>query len=119
MITRDYILRQIRQLVQALSLVLFHRREREFDLAQTVLENTLVDALGLPLDRLLALDREALLALCSRDGALHGELAVAIADLLRQHESAEADERARWLYRAALEVGAAVPMDVEEFLGSD
>ena len=116
MITRDYILRQIRQLVQALSLVLFHRREREFDVAQTVLENTLVDALGLPIDRLLTLDREALLALCSRDGALHGELTVAIADLLRLHDSAEADERARWLYRAALDVGAAVPMDLEDFL---
>lgn len=118
MITRDYILRQIRQLVQALSLVLFHRREREFDLAQNVLENTLVEALGLPLDQILALDREALIALCTRDGALYGDLAVAIADLLRQADRAEADERARWLYRAALEAGAAVPMDVEEFLRS-
>ncbi len=114
MITRDYLMRQIQQLVQALSLVLFHRREQAHEMAQTILENALADVTGLSLERIRALGFGALRALCSPDGKLSGELAVGIADLLREDDDPGSRARARWLYEAALESGGTVPADVHD-----
>lgn len=114
MITRDYLMRQIQQLIQALSLVLFHRREHAHELSQTILENTLTDVTGLSIERLRTVDADALLALCSPNGQLSGDLAIGIADLLREDVDPGSHVRARWLYEAALESGSTVPADIHD-----
>ena len=114
MITRDFLLRQIHQLVQALAVVLFHKRAEQYDQAQEALTEAVEQTLGLSLERLRQLPRNDLLALCSTGDALSSEKAVALADLLREDETAAGRARALWLYEAALEAGGAVPFDVHE-----
>ncbi len=122
-IQRDYILRQIHQLAQALALVLFQRRSGRDEEAGETLDAALLDALGLDAAGLLGLERPALLAACGGEGALGAARMLAVADLLRE-EAAMLDARslyagaaagyarARWLYLAASEEpDAALPFD--------
>ncbi|MFW5973477.1 MAG: hypothetical protein ACOCTG_05735, partial [Bacteroidota bacterium] len=67
--------------------------------------------------------RDDLLAACRSNGELSTEKAVVMADLLREEaelllleersqEAATAARQALWLYEAAIEHGAALPLDI-------
>ena len=118
MLQQDYILRQVHQLVQALAHALSHKRAGQQEEAQEALADGLADTLGLELGALYRLPREEVLALCVLDGALSGDKAVAVADVLRETDSVAGWERALWLYEAALASGGAVPFDVYERIGA-
>ena len=123
MFQKDYLMRQIQQMAQVIAQVLFHRRSDEPGEALDVIHETLNDLPGL--DGLLDddLDRSDVLAVCSDEGGkLNAEMAVTVADILRE-KGEILDERdgsgavwlryAVWLYDAALEQGgAAVPWDI-------
>lgn len=114
MFTRDYILRQVQQLIQALSLVLMHKRAGSAEEAADVLGEALDAITGHSLDRIRGLDRNGLLDLCTRDGRFQPDLAVAVADLLREDDLAASHARARFLYEIALKSGGAMPLDIQE-----
>ncbi len=77
----------------------------------------LKDALGNDLDRLLLMDRESLMESCTREGGFNAQLAVSVADLMKEEGSKAALQRAHWLYEAALERGATLPLQALEWLG--
>ncbi|MDT7858024.1 hypothetical protein RQM47_15360 [Rubrivirga sp. S365] len=114
MVQQDFVLRQVQQLAQALAQALFHKRADQSEQAQGALAAGLESALGLELEVLCRLPREEVLALCLPDGARSDERAVAVADLLRETDSAAGQRRALWLYEAVLASGGAVPFDVHE-----
>lgn len=114
MITRDFILRQIHQLAQALAQVLLHKQAGRQDEVEEVLAGALQQVTGLELQQIRTLHRDELLRLCETDGEFSADKAVAMADLLREDLSPEGRERAIWLYEAALNAGGAVPLDVYE-----
>lgn len=118
MISRDFILRQVEQLTQALAVVLFHKRAGRHDEAQAALDEALASVTELEPEALRQLDRTALLAQCSAGDALVPDKAIAVADLLYEDETAEGHQRALWLYDAVLEAGGAVPLDIHERLAS-
>ncbi len=112
MIERDYLLRQIHQLIAVLTQVLLHKREEMPDAAQAVLAEGLENALGRPLAALRTLSRAEMRALCTEGDVFNSAKAVVLADLLREDRAAEGRARALWLYEEALHSGAAVPLDV-------
>lgn len=114
MFSRDYLLRQIQQLTQALAVVLVHKKAGRPDEAQAALDEALVAATGSEPAALHQLDQPALLALCSAGGTFLPDQAVALADLLYEDTSAAGHERALWLYDAVLDAGGAVPLDIHE-----
>ena len=116
MITRDFVMRQIEQIVQALGVVLGLKRDGLFVQAEVRLH----EALALATDGadLVGLDREATLALAHAEGAFAPMKAVALADLLRESSREDAPQQARWLYEAAMEAGEAVPFDVAARIAS-
>ena len=114
MITRDYLMRQIHQLIQALQLALFHKRSQADHLVQAVLDRALMDVTGFTLERIRGLERHALIAMCTTNGQFQADLAIAIADLLREDPAPGARARARWLYEAALQTSATVPVDIHD-----
>ena len=114
MITRDFLLRQIHQLVQALAVVLFHKKAAQYDQAQEALTEAVEEALDVRFEELRQLPRDEVLALCATGGTLSSEKAVALADLLREDETEAGRERALWLYEAALDSGGTVPFDIHE-----
>ena len=116
MIQRDYILRQVHQLAQVLAEVLFRARADRNDDAQGTLADGLASALGVEFDEVVAMPREAVVALCTSGDALSGELALALATLLRASDAEGARRRALWLFEAALDSGAAVPVDIFDTL---
>ena len=118
MFQQDHILRQVQQLAQALADALFHKRAGRPEEAQEALAEGVAEASGLELRALYRLPREETLALCSRDGAFSSDKAVAVADVLRETDSAAGWERALWLYEAALAAGGAVPFDVCDRIGA-
>ena len=125
MFQKDYLMRQIQQMAQVIAQVLFHRRSDQPGEALDIIHQALNDLPGL--DELLSedLDREDVLAVCSDEGGrLNPELAVTVADILREKGEIQ-DERdesgavwlryALWLYDAALEQGgSAVPWDIHQ-----
>ena len=112
MFQQDFLVRQVQQLARVLAQVLFHKRVDQAEEAQEVLAEGLQSALGIELADLRRLTREEVLGACSADGLFAGDHAVAVADLLREDESAAGRERALWLYEAAVASGAAVPLDI-------
>ena len=114
MIHRDFLLRQIQQFVQVLAEVLARKKGHQHELAVETLTEGIRELLGLELAEVLQLDRDALLDLCTTEDWFSGDKAVVLADLLHEEGSAAADERAVWLYEAALTSDAAVPFDIHE-----
>lgn len=114
MIEKDYILRQVHQLVQALAAVLFNKKAGRQELAADHLTQALRQVFKRDLDQLGAMSREEAIGLCSPGGAWSGDLALALADLLREDGAPESHELAVWLYEAALESGDLVPLDVHQ-----
>lgn len=118
MIERDYVLRQIQQLIHVLQQVLLHRREGSAARVQEVLAEGLERGLGVELAQLRRLPRGELLTLCGSGEPFFGEKAVTVADLLREDDTPEGRERALWLYEAALASGDAVPLDIHQRIGA-
>lgn len=114
MFSKDYLVRQLQQFLQALAMVLLNKRQGQFAMAQSIIHNTMMDVLGLSLDQVRHLDRDALMGLVSTEGALRPDVAIAAADLLAEDERPEGRLRAAWLYEAVLQAGGAVPHDVHE-----
>ena len=118
MINRDFILRQIHQLAQVLAQVLFNKRlDQQTEESREMISMALKDTLGNDLDRLLLMDRESLMEACSREGGFNAQLAVSVADLMKEEGSEAAVQRAYWLYEAALEHGATLPLQALEWIG--
>ena len=111
MITQDYILRQIHQLVQVLAAVLLLKRERDPEAAQAALAEGLFSATGVDLGRLRRMTRGELRQLCERGSAVSGDMALALADLLAEDADPAGAERAAWLYELAAAAGGPVPWE--------
>lgn len=121
MIQRDFVLRQIQQLVQVLARVLKLREDGQTIEVSDVLNTALVETLGLEVREIASLPASELLTLCSENGKLHPEKALVIAELLEVSLSADvqqAQENARRsaaalsLYEALVASGEAVPFDI-------
>lgn len=115
---RDFLMRQIQQLVQVLLQVLTKRRLGDYEEAQTILDEGLQATFGEDLNALLAMDQSTFMGLCSPSNAFHAGLAVALADLLREEDSDAALDRAEWLYLASIETGAALSLEAIEWLST-
>jgi hypothetical protein len=113
---RDFLMRQIQQLVQVLLQVVTRRRQGDYEEAQSILNEGLEATFNADLDTLLTMEKDDFMALCSPSNAFHAGLAVALADLLREETTVRADERARWLYEASISTGAALSLDAIEWL---
>jgi len=113
-IEKDYILRQVHQLVQALAAVLFNKNAGRQELAADHLTQELRLVFEQDLNQLGRMSREEIIGLCSPGGIWSADLALALADLLREDDAPESHERAGWLYDAALESGDLVPLDIHQ-----
>jgi hypothetical protein len=113
-IQKDVILRQVQQLAQALAMILFNKKERRPDLAEDSMTRALRDVFGSDLADLQTFTREEIVALCSPGDVWSAELALALADLLREDDAPESHERSAWLYETALAAGDLVPMDIHD-----
>lgn len=114
--SRDFVMRQIQQLVQALATLVGKRLEDpDVNFGQEAAD-AVASATGMPLDALRAASREEVIAACEREGAFNVDIAVPLADLLSADDDAASRIRAAWLYEEAMRVGAAVPFDVHERL---
>ena len=114
MFSKDYLVRQLQQFVQALAMVMLNKRQGHRDLAQNLIHNTMMDLFGVSLDDVRVLDGEAMLGLVTFDGVLQQDVAIAAADLLAEDESPDGRLRAAWLFEAVLKSGGTVPHDVHE-----
>jgi hypothetical protein len=114
MIERDFLMRQIHQLVQVLAQVLARKRADQPADAQQLLEEGIEESLDAPIQRIRSMDRNELRRLCEFEGRFSGDRAVAVADLLREDETEEGQERALWLYEDALAAGGILPHDILE-----
>lgn len=136
MFQKDYLMRQIQQMVQVITQVLFHRKNDELEQALDIIDQSLQEIPGL--DEFLRpdLNRDEVIAACTGDdGSFNAEKAVVVADVLREkgeilEEGATGDDEvdaaqgadrsgtvwlryAMWLYESALEKGgSAVPWDI-------
>lgn len=128
MITRDFILRQIQQLVAVLSRVLLLRgtgqneaiiAEIRLGLSNTELSTALLDDI----------EKEALIGLCSTSNGFSFEKALALADLLREKGFSERELEldnwyysllhALWLYERINSLPNAIkPLDIEHRIES-
>ncbi len=129
MFSRDVLLRQIQQFVQVLARVLALKVDRLYDEAREAIDQALNTSLRIDGTTLLALDRDALLALCRDGDTWRGDKAIALADLMSERgrlliedETVVDDHEARlWLtqaltlYQAAGDTpGVALPHDLPE-----
>lgn len=114
--SRDFMMRQIQQLVQVLLQVMLKKQQDRPEEARSILNEGLKATFDQDLDSLLAMDQGEFMALCSPRNAFHAELAVALADLLREDASAEAHDRAEWLYKETIQHGAALSLEAIAWL---
>lgn len=112
--SRDYVIRQIRQLTLALATLLGKRGALSASEVAAEISATMQGAAGVDLERLRRLTRAEVRALCERDGAVNPELAVSMADLLAHDEHEASRLRAAWLYEEALRAGGPVPHDIHD-----
>lgn len=121
LITRDYLLRQIHQLIKALERALFLRSNQAEVEARQTIDEALSGVPGPGSLLLPGLSREQVLEHCTSEDGLQPGYAVALADLLWHRTQLELDpdrqasmaHYARWLYEAAAGVpGVALPMDL-------
>ena len=128
MFTRDYILRQIQQLVAVLARVLLLRNSGQpKELLDEVRVGLADNELGAALHD--AIPREDLIALCSTESGFSCEKALALADLLREKGYAEQELQmedwsrsllhALWLYEHIASLpNAIVPIDMADRISS-
>jgi hypothetical protein len=125
MFTRDVLLRQVHQLVHAISRVLRAREQGSYEEALVEINRGLAELPGGSGRFYRSLDAPDLLAACCYEGGtLVVEKALAVADLLRleaevlftlgKQHARESARRALWLYEAArAEAGAMMPFDID------
>ncbi|HAY37215.1 MAG: DUF6483 family protein [Rhodothermales bacterium] len=118
MFTRDYIMRQIHQLVHVLSIVLLKRNSDKPEEVRHVLDTALNEQFGHSLPDFLSMDKESLLSTCSSGDHFYEGLAVALADLLKEEGSPDGVRRAFWLYQAVMATGGTVPLHIHEWATS-
>ena len=120
MITRDFVLRQVQQMVAALSRVMLKREAMEYHMAQDILSQTIREITGSDVEKVRNMTTEELLNLCSQNDVFYSDKAVALADLLREDgflqdavghfDTATLSwTRSVWLYEAASAAGGTVP----------
>jgi hypothetical protein len=112
--SKDYIVRQINQLVQALSTVLGRRGSATEAEIERILSDSIESATEYDLSRLRQAGRDDVMAICSPNSAFRAELAVTLADLLALDSDRRSRERAIWLYEAAAQSGGVLPHDITE-----
>ncbi|GMQ82122.1 MAG: hypothetical protein BMS9Abin05_1565 [Rhodothermia bacterium] len=124
MITRDYILRQVQQMVEALAQVSLKRQAQEYHIAQDILAQTIQEITGTDSERVRNMSIGELLRVCRLDTEFSSDKAVGLADLLRedgfvqdalgnQEVAKESWKRSIWLYEAVSESGGIVPIDLD------
>jgi hypothetical protein len=124
MFQRDYVLRQIQQLIQVLELVIFKRKADQFEEASDVLNGALKDLFGLDVDEIAGLSDSDVVALCTSGGQLVSDKALVLAEILEEEGQARELRgtslmaplyfaKALALYEAGLGAsGAALPLDI-------
>jgi Family of unknown function (DUF6483) len=127
MFQRDYVLRQIQQLIQVLELVIFKRKSDQIEDARDVLNGALKDVFATDIAGIIALSTAELIGLCSSGTHLQAEKAVALAEILEAEaafqphteQTSKLREHAYELYSAALHTdGATLPLDIYDRLSS-
>ena len=114
--SRDYVVRQIDQLVRALATILGKRDVWSAAEVERVVAGAVEATTQMDLARLRASPRDDVIALCARNGEFQSGLAVALAELLALGVDAESRIRALWLYEEAVRVGGTVPYDIADRL---
>ena len=123
MIQKDFVLRQIQQLLQVMAHVLQLKREGRQVEAQTEIDNVFLETFGQGINELLELEASALTALCTSSGTLNADMVLVFAELFEEEgemrhaigETAIARkcfQKGLELYEAMVASGAAVPIDV-------
>lgn len=84
MFQRDYILRQIQELIQVIARIMDLRIEGAYEEAHSSLENALASIWNIHRSDLVELTADQLKELCIVEGAFHTQFAVALADLLKE-----------------------------------
>lgn len=124
MIERDYLMRQIRQMVQVLQEVLNLRKQGQVDEARQHLQRAFHGLSEEEHGTLRTLSLEETLHFCNRGGSFKPEFAVRVADLLKEEGEVLAEQgrleeaqqswvRALLLYRRAMrEQRAALPWNI-------
>ncbi len=113
MLERDWFMRQIRQLTQALQQVIMQKQQGQLDEAQRTLQQAIGQVDNEGRDTLRSVSLDDTLRFCTRDGAFRPAFATTLADLLieegdlltRKGDSAEAQKsyaRALLLYRRTM-----------------
>lgn len=127
MITRDYILRQVQQMVAALAQVVLKRDAEEYHLAKDIVSRSIQEITDSALDKVRRMSEEELTDICSQQGVFYSEKAIALADLLREdgflqdstgNYDAATDSwtRSVWLYEKASGSGGIVPINLQDRL---
>ena len=123
MIQRDYILRQIQQLIQVLARVMELRVEGSLEEAHSHIEEALSSIWDLHRDDLVRLSPDEIRELCIVEGQFHTQFAVALADLLNEDGAIFEDQgkffhakesyvQARAFNEMVLALGNEIPFDI-------
>lgn len=119
MLRDDVILRQIRQLVEALLRAAHLRREKDTPAAEETVDDIIEDASGLSLELLRAVTPATLLDLLSPAGVLPPSRALAIGLALAEKASLREAEREPWRSHARALLEAAGVPEVERALDDE
>ena len=124
MFEKDYIMREVQKLVEALNVILGLKKEQKFDEALDEVENTYVRFFDENRATIQSANFEEIKELCSKEGSFSSDLGFALADIIKEEaEIIEAEgekEKANKKYRLSLELyqsacaekNAAVPLDI-------
>jgi len=77
-------LRQIQQLIQVLELVIFKRKQDQYEEAADVLNGALKDLFGVDVDGIAGLSDEDVVELCTSSGQLVSDKAIVLAEILEE-----------------------------------
>lgn len=118
MLRDDHVLRQIRQVVEALARAVLQRKDKDAAAAEQTVDDVIEDVLGLSLDVVRAVTPATLLQLLSPAGALDRTRALTIGLALAEKASFS-DHGEAWRQRAAALLSAAEIDDVERLLAEE
>lgn len=118
MIQRDFIMRQIQQLVQVLAQVIFLKSINQYEEAREVIQTAIEGVFGQNTVALIKLSDTELLSLCETQDGLNAEFALALADLLYEESLLNHDEetaldagrRALFLYEKVVTLQKVLPL---------
>lgn len=127
MFQKDFVLRQIQQLVQALAQVLNLKAAGQIEDARNAISDALDEHLKVDWAEFLKMSVEEKLDVCRREGELRADLMLVLAEMLEEEcdlaaiaEDWDAFENSGKssieLYQKLLEMGAPVPLDIMDRL---